>query len=256
MHKPTKLDLLRKQLLQKTREQVQEHFESPEASIIQAVNTLQDLDSVFNLLLEHTRTWYGLHFPELERSVKSNDTYLKHVLEQGFRENFASTEFSELAKKSMGSAMKKQDLEQIQNLAKIAQSMRTQREQLIAYLEQEMKTAFPNFSILCGAVLGAKILALIGSKKRLAEMPASTLQLVGAEKALFQHLKTGSKPPKHGLIFQHPLIQKCKRKMRGKLARTLAAKLSIALKEDYFGNQNIVADLQKKIDARVAQLNQ
>ena len=83
-----RLEALRKQLVKKTREQVQEHFEGPESHIVQAVNTLQDLDSVYNLMLEHIRTWYGIHFPELERNVKNHETYLNYVIDYGVRDKF------------------------------------------------------------------------------------------------------------------------------------------------------------------------
>jgi nucleolar protein 56 len=255
MKKIDRLQQLRKQMIKKTGEQVRQRFENPEDHIIRAVNTLQDLDSMFNLMLEHIRTWYGLHFPELEKKVRNYDLYLDYVIDKGFREEFGDTEVKEIAEKSIGSKIDPADLERIQGLGKVAQDVKNQREALSNYVDEKMKKTLPNFTALAGSLLGAKLLSIAGSRKRLSEMPASTLQLLGAEKALFQHLKSGSKPPKHGLIFQHPLVQKMKRKQRGKLSRTIAAKLSIAAKEDFFGDRDISQELQKKIDARITELS-
>ena len=117
-----------------------------------------------------------------------------------------------------------------------------------------MKKLLPNFSKLAGTLIGAKILSISGSLDRLVKLPASTIQILGAEKALFQHLKTGSKPPKYGLLYQHPMVKKAKPDHKGKVARILAAKLSLALKVDYFTKRDISEELEKGLDEKTKNL--
>ncbi len=119
-----------------------------------------------------------------------------------------------------------------------------------------MRKIAPNLSAIAGPVLGARLLAKAGGLKKLALLPASTIQVIGAEKALFRHLRTGARPPKHGILFQHPLVRNAKKWQRGKIARTIAAKLAIAAKEDYFGGKYIADDLRKEIEERVKEIKE
>ena len=110
----------------------------------------------------------------------------------------------------------------------------------------------PNTKAICGAYLGAKLIEHAGSFKRLSEMPASTIQILGAEKALFRHLKTGAKPPRHGLIVNHLLIANAPDSMHGKIARALADKIAIASKVDYFKGNFIGDKLIKELEQKFA----
>ncbi|MFH1234523.1 MAG: hypothetical protein V1493_02830 [Candidatus Diapherotrites archaeon] len=245
---------LRKELIHKARRQVIEHYTGRDVHVIRAINVLEDIDFVFNLLFEDVREWYSVHFPELEKMVKGNETYLELVAKICDRRDFTEKNILEVysnqeqakriadaAQKSMGSPLEEKDCLRIQKLADKAVDIKKQRNALASYIESEMNAQMPNFSKIAGALLGARLLNAAGSIKRLAMMPSSTIQVIGAEKALFQHLKTGSKPPKHGYIFQHPLMRAVKRKNRGKIARALANKLSLAAKEDYFGKKGAEA---------------
>ena len=113
-----------------------------------------------------------------------------------------------------------------------------------------MKTYCPNLLAVTGISLGAKLMSKAGSLKRLVLMPASTIQVLGAEKALFRHMKTGAKPPRHGIIIKHPLISSAKQKEHGKRARTLADKIAIAVKVDYFKGKFIGDKLNKSIQEK------
>ncbi len=258
-----KIEKLRKELIQKTKKKVIEHYKGRDIHIIRAVNTLEDIDSVFNLLFEDIREWYSVHFPELERLVKGNETYLMLVAKLCNRTEFnkenilayysnkeQAEKIAKTAKKSIGSPLKEKDSKRISKLAEKCLSLKKQRNALCSYIESEMQKQMPAFTSIAGAILGARLLSEAGSIEKLAMMPSSTIQVIGAEKALFRHLKTGSKPPKHGIIFQHPLLRRVKRKNRGKMARTLANKLSIAAKEDFFGKKNngkkLLEELEKK----------
>ncbi|MBN1280402.1 MAG: hypothetical protein JXA00_02005 [Candidatus Thermoplasmatota archaeon] len=121
-------------------------------------------------------------------------------------------------------------------------------------IELDMKTIAPNTSALIGPLIGARLIALAGGMQQLALLPASTVQILGAEKALFRFKKEGGRPPKHGVIFQHPLINRAPKTQRGKLARLLGIKLSLAIKADVFTKRDIAAQLQQDIDKRVQEI--
>lgn len=137
-------------------------------------------------------------------------------------------------------------------LEKNSENIEEEKKSLTEFIEKEMKEEFPNFSVLATPVLGAKLLSAAGSKKRLAFMPASTIQVLGAEKALFAHLRRNAKSPKHGHLFNHPLMQKLPRVKRGKVARIIAGKLSIALKQDYFNGENNSSTALKELEEQIA----
>ena len=150
--------------------------------------------------------------------------------------------------------MSGQNSAEIKPLALTCLNLRQERESPAKSLEETMKRELPNFTELAGAVIGAKMLARLGSRKRLAFSPASTLQMVGAEKALFMHFRKGVKGPKYGYLFQHPLVKGAKDAVKGRVARSLAAKLSIAVRKDYFGSTSGAEDMKKKLDERVEAL--
>ena len=109
---------------------------------------------------------------------------------------------------------------------------------LSEYLDQEAPKVFPNLVNVLGTQLAVRIVAAVGSLSRLARLPASTVQLLGAEKALFRHMSDGSPPPKHGLLYQHPSVKQAVRKDKGRVSRKLAAKVAIASKIEYYGDKN------------------
>jgi nucleolar protein 56 len=121
-------------------------------------------------------------------------------------------------------------------------------------IEKDMKTIAPNTSTIIGPLIGARLIALAGGMQRMAMMPASTIQLLGAEKALFRFKKEGGRPPKHGVIFQHPSINCAPKNERGKVARLLGTKISTAIKADVFTKRNISDELQQDIKIRLQEI--
>jgi nucleolar protein 56 len=117
-----------------------------------------------------------------------------------------------------------------------------------------MKTIAPNTSKIIGPLVGARLIALAGGMQRMAMLPASTVQILGAEKALFRFKKEGGRPPKHGVIFQHPLINRAQKTERGRIARLLANKISTAMKADVFTKRDIADELQQDIDIRLQEI--
>ncbi|MFQ6074136.1 MAG: C/D box methylation guide ribonucleoprotein complex aNOP56 subunit, partial [Candidatus Bathyarchaeia archaeon] len=148
------------------------------------------------------------------------------------------------------------DLNQIQAICKNTLELYKARQTLESYLDTAMEEIAPNIQALVGSLLGARLIALSGGLRNLAKMPASTIQVLGAEKALFRALKTGTRPPKHGIIFQHTLIHEAKRWQRGKLARALAGKLAIAARTDAFSGKYMGDYLKANLESRTEEIKE
>jgi nucleolar protein 56 len=237
--------------------------------IAQAIQTLDDLDRTVNLFMGRLREWYGVHFPELDRLIEKHETYARLVMNLGYRENFSfealekeglpkekAENTAQVAEKSMGAEMAKQDLTEIQALSKSVLELYELRKNMESYVDKTMEEVAPNTRAVAGSLLGARLIAIAGSLQNLAMRPASTIQVLGAEKALFRSLKTGARPPKHGLIFQHALLHDAKRWQRGKIARVLAGKLAIAARTDAFGGRYVGDALKADIDKRLAEIRE
>ncbi|MEM1566529.1 MAG: C/D box methylation guide ribonucleoprotein complex aNOP56 subunit [Candidatus Bathyarchaeia archaeon] len=237
--------------------------------VAQAIQTLDDLDKTINLFMSRVREWYGVHFPELDRLLEKHETYARLVVNIGNRENFTAEklekeglpkqkakQIADTARSSMGADLSERDLAQIQALGRTVLNLYDLRESLEKYIDNVMEEVAPNIKALTGALLGARLIALAGGLTNLAKMPASTLQVLGAEKALFRSLKTGTRPPKHGIIFQHPYLHEAKKWQRGKIARALAGKLAIAARTDVFGGRYIGEELKADLEKRVEEIRQ
>jgi len=260
---------LRKALIRKARKQVQIRYSEKDVHVIRAVSALNDLDSTFNLLAENVIEWYSSHFPELSKVIKDNESHLKIVKEIGEREKISQKTLSktlgenekaalleEKAAKSMGSPIPKQALEQLQLLAGNALKLKEERKEIQDFIASEIEKMAPNFSKVAGPIMAARLMAQASGLKQLAMMPASTIQLLGAEKALFRHLKNKkSKGPKYGILYGHPLVKKVPGKHKGKVARTLASKLVLAIRADYFGNKkDISKEMNQELEERIKNL--
>jgi nucleolar protein 56 len=237
--------------------------------VAQAIQTLDDLDRTVNLFMGRLREWYGIHFPELDRLVEKHETYARLVLNLGNRENFTvenlekieiskakAEAIAEMAEKSMGADLNEEDLAEIKALSRNVLDMYELRKTMENYLDKTMEEVAPNMRAMVGSLLGARLIAIAGSLRTLAMRPASTLQVLGAEKALFRSLKTGARPPKHGLIFQAALLHDAKKWQRGKIARALAGKLSIAVRADAFGGRYIGDRLKADLNKRIQEIQE
>jgi nucleolar protein 56 len=156
----------------------------------------------------------------------------------------------------MGADVAEQDLAEIQALSRNVQSLYELRKDMENYVDRTMEEVAPNTRTIAGALLGARLIAIAGSLQNLAMKPASTIQVLGAEKALFRSLKTGARPPKHGLIFQHTLLHDAKRWQRGKIARVIAGKLAIAARTDAFGGKYVGDRLKAEVDKRIEEIRE
>jgi nucleolar protein 56 len=244
---------------------VKEASEKLDLHIIQSINALDELDKIINTAGARMREWYGLHFPELDNLVSSLIVYAEIVSKAGLRGNILVEILQNIglpdkkvevildaAKRSKGGDMTPENLAIVKRLADEVIAQSDLRRVLTDHIEVAMETVAPNVKELLTAAVGARIISKAGSLARLATLPASTIQILGAEKALFRALKTGARPPKHGLLFQHPLIHSAPKWQRGKIARAVASKVAIAARIDYYrhdGKDNTIYDkLKIRID--------
>ncbi|MFH1211926.1 MAG: hypothetical protein V1659_03265 [Candidatus Woesearchaeota archaeon] len=214
--------------------------------IIQSINNIEELHKILNVMVKRLREWFGYYIPEIVEATDDNEAFVSLVL------NNTKTQLSEKfnIQKSMGGSFSKEDINMMLDLALRIKGMFELRDSLTEYMEQIMKKHCPNMLALTGAGIGAKLLEQAGSLERLSTMPSSTIQVLGAEKALFRHLKTGSRPPKHGFLINHPLVIKARDREKGRVARTLADKISMAIKVDYFKGEFIGDKLREELEKR------
>ncbi|PRQ41978.1 putative Nop domain-containing protein [Rosa chinensis] len=239
--------------------------------VIQAIGLLDDLDKELNTYAMRVREWYGWHFPELAKIVQDNIAYAKVVKLMGFRVDAAKLDFSEIlsdevetelkeaAVISMGTEISDLDLINIKELCEQVLSLAEYRAQLFDYLKTRMNTIAPNLTALVGELVGARLIAHGGSLVNLAKQPGSTIQILGAEKALFRALKTKHATPKYGLIYHASLVGQAAPKLKGKISRTLASKavLSIridALREGDSLDNSVGVESRGKVEARIRSL--
>lgn len=205
--------------------------------IVQVSGALDDLDKSINISMERLREWYGLHFPEMNREIQSHEKFATIVAKFGSRRDIEDAQLEKYKEDSMGADFKDEDVQMMQVFARKVLEMYELREKLTKYSEEVLKEVAPNTLDIAGVALATKLIAKAGGMDRLSRMPSSTVQLIGAEKALFRFLKGKGKSPRHGLIFSHPLIQGARDEKRGKLARLVASKISIAAKVDYYSGK-------------------
>lgn len=227
---------------QKTKEMIKSQVGKDKIAM-QVVSGIDDLEKIVNQLSERLREWFGLHYPEFH--VTDHAKYAELVAQYGKRENFPD------AKTSMGVDFNEEDAKAVAGYAAAIKELYNQRTILEKYLDVLMKEVAPNTTHMLGAVIAARMISQAGGLERLAKMPSSTIQVLGAEKALFRHLKGQGKPPKHGLIFASPMINQAPREERGKVARILASKLTIAARADAFGGKDISAILKEDLDKKI-----
>ncbi|KAM3475689.1 hypothetical protein MY5147_003614 [Beauveria neobassiana] len=219
-----------------------------DSMIIQAIKLLDDMDKELNVYAMRTKEWYGWHFPEMAKILGDNLAYARLVLKVGMREKMSESDLSDILPEemeaaikaaseiSMGTEITEEDLHNIQLLAEQVVVYTNYRAELSSYLESRMRAIAPNLTALVGYLVGARLVAHAGSLLSLAKAPGSTVQILGAEKALFRALKTKHDTPKYGLIYHSSLIGQATGRNKGKIARMLAAKTALGLRVDALGD--------------------
>jgi nucleolar protein 56 len=243
---------------------VKETSEKLDLHLVQAVNTLDELDEIINTISTRVREWYGLHFPELDYLLQNIITYANIVRDAGSRENISKDLLTQLelpdkkiemiqlaVSKSQGGDLTQESSESLKVLASQVIMLSELRTNLSTAIENLMEMLAPNLKNILTAIIGARLVAKAGSLIKLAQMPSSTIQIIGAEKALFRALKTGTRPPKHGLLFQHPSVNSAPKWQRGKIARALSSKIAIAVRIDVYRNAELDNSLLDQLTKRI-----
>lgn len=217
--------------------------------LMSVIGVIDELDKTTNTFAERVREWYALHSPEIVKAVQSNEKFIELVAEYGHREKIKDEKVK--VKSSSGMDFEDSDIGALQTISKSVDALYQSRNDLEKYLESLAKEVVPNTSAVAGPLLASRLLQLAGGLEKLSRMPSSTVQLLGAEKALFRHMKTGGKPPKFGVLFAHPLIQNGKQENRGKIARLIAAKLAIAARVDMYSTRDDGDKMRKELEEEV-----
>jgi nucleolar protein 58 len=217
--------------------------------VMQAVNLLDDIDKEVNNYAMRLKEWYSWHFPELAKIINDNIVYAKVVKELGFRTDAAHTSLTEIipedleaevkdaAELSMGTEITEEDIENIRVLCDQVVSLAEYRLSLFEYLKNRMQAIAPNLTVLVGELVGARLIAHAGGLVNLSKHPASTIQILGAEKALFKAIRTKHATPKYGLLYHASLVGQATPKVKGKISRSLAAKCALCIRVDAMGEQ-------------------
>lgn len=260
---------LRKFAIDLSSSKIKETSEQLDLHVIQAVGALDELDKIINTIGTRMREWYGLHFPELDNLIQSLSLYANIVREAGFRTSITRELLERLgldekrtqiiiqaAERSRGGDITTENLAIIKQLA-YQVILQTELRRIIAeHIEGTMEMIAPNTKELLSPLVGARMIAKAGSLEKFAYLSSSTVQVLGAEKALFRSLKTGSSTPKHGILFQHPLIHSAPRWQRGKIARSVASKASIAARIDLYRRGEKDLSLSDKLKLRISEIQQ
>jgi nucleolar protein 58 len=237
--------------------------------IVQAISLLDELDKELNTYAMRVREWYGWHFPEMGKVVTEPLLYSKVVQKMGVRTNASTCDLSDVleeeteaklkedAEVSMGSDIAEEDIVNITLLCDQVVHLSNYRTELYEYLKNRMNAIAPNLTCMVGELVGARLIAHAGSLMSLAKHPASTVQILGAEKALFRALKTKHDTPKYGLLYHASLVGQAAPKNKGKISRVLAAKCALSIRMDALGDSDGVTiglDARAKVEQRLQEL--
>jgi nucleolar protein 56 len=247
-------------------QEVSEASSKEDLHLVNAIQALDELDRFLNITTERTMEWYSLHFPELQDILKDNLALAKLIIEIGRRGTFDEQSLEKhgfggkkaeaimlASERSKGGTISEKDVRRIVGLAELAVKTSNEREKLAETVDSTMNKIAPNVTQVVGATIGARLIARAGGLERMARLPASTIQVLGAEKALFRAIRTGSRPPKHGILFQHEAVHMAPKWQRGKIARTLANKIAIAARIDYYRGTK-ASELTGLFEKRLAEI--
>lgn len=259
--------MIREVSMEMTRALLHSESEQRDRLIIQAIKMVDEIDKFINTIMSQCREWYSIHFPELDRLVPDHMEYLRLVLGLGLRSSFTEDSIKKIAemsdercrrlaessRTSHGGTFDDADIIAIRGCLQRVSELYSLRGELAKYIEEMMEQVAPNLKAVVGGAIGARLISIAGGLANLARMPASTIQILGAEKALFRALKTRARPPKHGVIYQFPEIRSAPKKLRGKIARALSGKIAIAARVDAMSGEfigdKLAADLENRLSA-------
>ncbi len=211
--------------------------------VVQSIRTLDDLIRSINVFSERLYEWYSLHYPEM-KNINIVDLIAKH----GRRDNMP------LFKSSTGVDLTEDDESSLRQFAYTIQNLTKEKTELEKYIGSAMKETAKNFSSLIDPLIAARLLAYAGSLEKLSRMTASTIQLLGAEKALFRHMHQKGKSPKYGIIYNCDLIQRAPNDQKGKVARLISSKLMLAARIDYYSGRDESEKMKRELDEEIKRM--
>jgi nucleolar protein 56 len=245
-------------------ERVRQSYENWDRLVVRAVASVDEIDRSMANLYARCRDWYGVHFPELERIVKNERQYSELVagadpkmdvdLSEAGVSDDRRRRVRKAAGRSLGVTLDPGDLDAIRHLARAIIYLDDRKSDILAYLSELMVANAPSLTKVAEAAVAARLIARAGSIRKLALMPSTSVQTLGAEKALFRHITRGARPPKHGIIFQHPYVRNSPKNIRGKVAGLLASSISLAARTDYISREDKGVKLRSALDAAVTSL--
>ena len=244
---------LRNKAIEDTKEDLKEAADRDQY-LIKAVKFLEQLERDIGPDMERLRDWYGIHFPELEEEIGSDEELIE-ILKRGVHRDELDA-FESLAEDSTGAPLVDEDFEILKKSVENVQDRYDLKQDIEEYVEEGAKEEMKNLSKLLGPVLATKLVALQGSLEDLAKQPASTIQMLGAEKALFRYLHGEGTPPKHGILFEHEFVNSLPDDKRGKMARFIANKAAMAARLDQYGDKDKGKDLHNEIEEKYRELKE
>ncbi len=259
-------EALREEMLKSAKAGISKAYQSEEYALMQAVNAQIETSRSYNLAFERLGEWYGIYFPEIKitnpkslaklaieiSSGRTDRESISKALGEGGRVDEVVNSISS----TIGRKMDREEAAVVAGFARHVLSMAESLEMLDKYIKAAANRLMPNTTYLTDHMIAAELLSRAGSLERLATMPAGTVQLLGAEKALFKHIKFGSRPPKYGILFKLTEVTNAPREIKGKIARAYATKICIALKADYFSKNFIAEGLKKSLNESIKRIKE
>lgn len=224
--------------------------QSDDQVLVQATRALDDLDSMLNTMTERLRPWYGLYFPEYEEATDDHEAFAENVADIFDRDQIDHDA------ESTGIDLQSEDKDPIKAFASETSNLYELRDRIETYVESRAEQIAPNVTAVLGKLLAARMIAETGSLEKLAKMPSSTIQVLGAEKALFRHMRGEGSAPKHGILFMHEKVRTLPDAKRGKISRFIANKTSIAARLDYYGSTYKGDSLRTAIAEKYAEVRE
>ncbi len=255
----------REKFVKKAKFGVTEAFKSRDMMLGYLTKSIDELDEAIHMLTKKLEDLYSSYFPEFRHDdkrkyaeviVKFDRKNTDSKIVEGIVGVAKAADLVGKAQKSLGADLSAADMKIVRKYAQQIVDMHALRDELNAYQEKMAQEVCPNMKHVANAQIAAKLISHAGSLRKLALLPASTIQVLGAEKALFKHLRSKGRigSPKHGIIFQYPAIGAAPRHQRGRIARVLAAKLAIASKADAFSHRFIAEGLKNDLDKRLEEI--
>ena len=219
--------------------EIKENISKKELLVINLIGLIDELDETINSLMGKFKEVAFLYSPEILK-LESNEDILHFIVEGKSAE--IKGDFS------------KKDVEQMRNFAIAIKNLYEWRDNLTNRVKEIMQEIAPNLSAVAGELIGARLISAARSLENLAKMPSSKIQILGAYKAIFRHLTKGTKPPKYGILYRSPLINRAPKKVRGKIARILASKIALAARIDFFRGENRSQQLKEELKERIEKI--